>query len=711
MTWFKNLKIAVKLFGGFGLVILLGIGGFFSAVSALQNYMNHVTTTGTLCRNIVSKAQEFSIASSNMARETMAYTYVPTQEHWDAKYKYDDDASKAFEEAKAMLQKLPNNKDLVEAMTAANDQDANICNPLENKILNLVKEGKSSEGRKFFTDEYVPARSKLESLVSVFQNKLQDYLKTLSQEEDTAAHAQIRFGWFMQTLVIIISCSLAFVLVRSVTLPVAQLSGKMKNLQDACLTSLGFAAEALANGDLTPAIETSTTPLKLDQQDEFGILAQSFNSMLSRTQATIQAFRDAQISLRALVGEVAKSAESVAFTGNSLSASAEQTSQSADQIAHTIQEVAAAASQSATTSQEMAHGSEQQARSASDAASAMERLQDAVNQVLQGGLRQQKAAQEADQGMQIAAQSVAQVAQSAQKMAGTVQLAAGVAKTGGKAVEQTMQSMNRIQEQVQTSADRVRDLGLKGQEIGAIVQTIDQIAEQTNLLALNAAIEAARAGEHGKGFAVVADEVRKLAERATAATKEISALIAGVRSGVDEAVHAMESSTIEVTAGAARSEEAGNALQQILASVELVASEVDSVNAIAGEMQSAVGSVQESMTAVRAASAANEAAVTAVAESAEQVSGAITTVASISQETAAGAEEMSASAQEVSASSQNVAAAVREQTASILEVSASSKELKIMGERLREVVGQFKLEASEPNGAAIPQQIKLRKAA
>ncbi len=138
-----------------------------------------------------------------------------------------------------------------------------------------------------------------------------------------------------------------------------------------------------------------------------------------------------------------------------------------------------------------------------------------------------------------------------------------LASKGGDAVRQTIAGMDKIRDQIQETSKRIKRLGESSQEIGNIVELIEDIADQTNILALNAAMQAAMAGEAGRGFAVVADEVQRLAERSTNATKQIEALVQTIQADTNEAVSSMESSTAEVVSGAGLAENAGETLKEI----------------------------------------------------------------------------------------------------------------------------------------------------
>ncbi|HLK59036.1 MAG TPA: methyl-accepting chemotaxis protein [Chthonomonadaceae bacterium] len=396
---------------------------------------------------------------------------------------------------------------------------------------------------------------------------------------------------------------------------------------------------------------------------------------------------------RQLIEGVTASADTVASTSSDLSLAVSKAGAAAQEVTANIQDVARAADQTAHTSQDIAVGNEKQAHSVDRAAHAMQQLQAALAQVQTGDRQQQHAVEQADTGMQQAATAVEAVTSQTLEMAQTAQQAATVAATGGQAVQQTIASMDRIQQQMQTSAGKVRELGEKGQQIGEIVETINQIAEQTNLLALNAAIEAARAGEHGRGFAVVADEVRKLAERATSATSEIGNLIGSVQTGVEEVVRTMEISNREVSEGAAHSQKAGGALHEIVAAAQSVASKVERVSETTQIMAEAVQAVRTSVAAVRQVTEGSRQAVLEMATDAQQVAEALTGAATITEKTAAGAEEMSATAEEVSASAQYVAGAVTTQTTSLDAITASAENLRDMANRLQELIHRFQSDA------------------
>jgi methyl-accepting chemotaxis protein len=233
------------------------------------------------------------------------------------------------------------------------------------------------------------------------------------------------------------------------------------------------------------------------------------------------------------------------------------------------------------------------------------------------------------------AQTVVDIARNTANMADSAAGTSAVADEGARIVEKSVTESKAIAEAVMLSAKVVETLGEKSKQIGDIVHVINDIADQTNLLALNAAIEAARAGEQGRGFAVVADEVRKLAERTAKATSEIGGMIHSIQYEVTHAVQAMQSTNERVDAGAEYSIKAGEQLRKIVASV---------------------ASLQ-----------------------------------SIVQQIASATEEISATSESISGDIHDIAGGVNNLSGGSVQVAQSSAELATLADQLRGVVDQFKV--------------------
>jgi methyl-accepting chemotaxis protein len=197
---------------------------------------------------------------------------------------------------------------------------------------------------------------------------------------------------------------------------------------------------------------------------------------------------------------------------------------------------------------------------------------------------------------------------------------AGVsAKEGGDVVAQTIEGMNRIADVVTKSAETVHALGKSSDQIGEIIQVIDDIADQTNLLALNAAIEAARAGEQGRGFAVVADEVRKLAERTTKATKEIAVMIKQIQKDTSGAVESMSKGTCEVEKGKALADKAGESLKQIIEGADKVVNVVTLVAAASEEQSSTSEQISKNIEVISNVTEESAAGISQISKAAEDL--------------------------------------------------------------------------------------------
>jgi methyl-accepting chemotaxis protein len=187
------------------------------------------------------------------------------------------------------------------------------------------------------------------------------------------------------------------------------------------------------------------------------------------------------------------------------------------------------------------------------------------------------------------------IAQNCQMAAEGAHRASESAKNGRQVVDKTVLVMGQIAEKVRASAQAVENLGTRSDQIGEIIGTIEDIADQTNLLALNAAIEAARAGEQGRGFAVVADEVRALAVRTTRATSEIGAMIKAIQNETTDAVAAMEQSVRQVEEGTTDAARSGDALSEILEQVDTVAVQVNQIATAAEEQTATISEIAVNM--------------------------------------------------------------------------------------------------------------------
>ena len=238
----------------------------------------------------------------------------------------------------------------------------------------------------------------------------------------------------------------------------------------------------------------------------------------------------------------------------------------------------------------------------------------ASSEEMAGGMSTQR-----DQTLQISAAveqmsaSVAEVAQQTNDAASNATESGRVASEGGDIVHETINTMNSIKDTVTSSLELVSELGRRSDEIGEIIAVINDIADQTNLLALNAAIEAARAGEHGRGFAVVADEVRKLADRTTDATEQVTETIRAIQEETKQAVVKMNQGSEQVERGVERARLAGNSLEEIVGRANDVAAMINSIAAAAEEQSVAGGEISQGVERVssvtdRSATGAHEAA-------------------------------------------------------------------------------------------------------
>ncbi len=337
-------------------------------------------------------------------------------------------------------------------------------------------------------------------------------------------------------------------------------------------------AEALGRGDLSKKANVK-------RGDELGQLGDTFNQTIDRLQGLIQTESDRdkmQHQVMDLLSVVSTAAEGdltikAEVTADALGSVADAFNLMINGLTNLVTQASNVASEIQRSTSEILHSSERMRLGAEQQADQIRAASDAVNTMSR---TTQRMAENAD----AATQTSLKATQAAVK--------------GGASVAETIKGMQRIRAAVQSTGKKIKGLGERSLEIGAIIEVINEIATQTNLLALNAAIEAARAGEQGKGFAVVADEVRKLAERAARATKDITGLIKGIQVETSEAVTVMEEGTREVEEGTKLADQAGAALREIEQIVKQTAGLVTEITAAADDQVKVTESMVGSMDSI-----------------------------------------------------------------------------------------------------------------
>jgi len=577
-----------------------------------------------------------------------------------------DEQGKLFEE-RILSQRMSEAWDVFKASRIDYGRDLD-------KLEELAKENRDAEAFNLINgDMRRTADAEMNAINQIMAMKVEDAKLERDANVESASSAVL-----LMTVIIVIafvlSIALGFFISKQIASPLKQVLERMQSLSGLCITNLAKGTEQLANGDLNINILTGTKHLEINTKDEIGELAQNMNNVITNTQGTVASVDKAVKAVKETVNEINLIVDSAAkgdlktrgnssnFKGSfkelveglnktmeavvapikeqsvvletmssgdltvrmigdykgdfliikeSINNLAKSFGRAISEVTEAVQAAASASTQISSSSEEMAAGAQEQSAQATEVAGAVEQMTSTIIQTTKNS--------------SVAAESA--------KNAGKI------AQEGGRVVYKTVEGMNRIAEVVSKAAVTVQELGKSSDQIGEIVQVIDDIADQTNLLALNAAIEAARAGEQGRGFAVVADEVRKLAERTTKATKEIATMIKTIQKDTGDAVNSMQEGTEEVDMGKELANQAGESLKGIIAASDDVLDVISQV-ATASEEQSAA---------------------------AEQISKNIESISSVTHESAAG----------------------------VQQIARASEDLNQLTENLQRLISQFKINESQ----------------
>jgi len=669
----SNINISKKMTIGFGVaVFLLGVV-LFTGLNNLSSMNDDIILIAhdRFPKTIWANDMIDAINDNARAIRNMMITDDP---------KIKEETYKRFDWAKELVTDRLNKLKETEKSEKGKELLQNIDNvrnneffPTRQRLLKEFEAGNKEAAIQLLLGDFRTAQNRYLKLVDDLI-KYQNELVNLAADE-----TQNRYQSAKILLIIVGAISLLFVIVfgwvitKNIAQPVNAVKERLSQLESTDLTNLDKGLSLLSKGDLSAKVEKATKPLNLDRNDEVGQMAKVFDSMLAKAQSGIDSYEISREKIIQLTNELqslikdakdglldnrgddrkfegaykeiisgfnqvldavirpiqegAKALEAMStgdFTvritsdlkgqhrriADSINKLGESISAILQEVVDATQATSSAASQISSSSEELASGSQELSSQVHEIASAIEQM----------------------------TSTIIQTSKSTNRTADNSKHSVEVAQKGGEVILQTVDGISKIAEVVNKASEIIQELGKNSQQIGDIVQVIDEIADQTNLLALNAAIEAARAGEQGRGFAVVADEVRKLAERTTKATKEIAQMIRKIQTDTKNAVESVSEGAVVVEEGKKLASKAGQSLKEIISS-------------------------------------ANE-------------------VVDLANQVASASEEQSSTAEQISKNIESISHVTNESASGIQQIARSADDLNRLTEKLSNLVSQFKVDAS-----------------